>query len=289
MIPALSYAGNYLHNGPVGDDDPVFRALADPTRRALLDRLREHGGLTLGELCGPLAMTRQAATQHLDVLAAANLISTVRRGREKLHYLNPVPLWDIQERWIERFERSRLGALSAIRHRAQEETMGDRPSYVYVTYIESSPERVWAALTDPELTAAYWGHSNVSDWQPGSSWEHRRVDGSGIADVIGTVLEAEPPRRLTMTFDAPGATPPGGPSRVTFEIEPYHEIVRLTVTHENLADGDALQAVSAGWPAVAANLKSLLETGHVLPRAPWEMHAELRAAMMARNEPSATA
>jgi hypothetical protein len=100
-----------------------------------------------------------------------------------------------------------------------------------------------------------------------------------------TVLESVPPRRLTMTFDAPGEAPPGGPSKVTFDIEPYHEIVRLTVTHENLADSDAAEAVSAGWPAVCANLKSLLETGHVLPRAPWEMHAELRAAQMARNDP----
>jgi uncharacterized protein YndB with AHSA1/START domain len=103
--------------------------------------------------------------------------------------------------------------------------------------------------------------------------------------VTGTVLDSVPPRRLAMTFDAPGEAPPGGPSRVTFDIEPYHEIVRLTVTHENLAGGDALEAVSAGWPAVCANLKSLLETGHVLPRAPWEMHAGLRAAQMARNHP----
>ena len=281
----MHYAGKYLHNVRVRDDDAVFRALADPTRRALLDRLRERNGQTLGELCGPVEMARQSATQHLSVLEAANLITTVRRGREKLHYLNPVPLWTIQERWIEKFERSRLRALSAVKQRAEEGTMADRPSYVYVTYIESSPERVWEALTDPDLTAQYWGHSNVSDWQAGSSWEHRRVDGSGIADVTGTVLESVPPRRLTMTFGAPGDTPAQGPSKVTFDIEPYHEIVRLTVTHENLADDDALGAVSAGWPAVCANLKSLLETGHVLPRAPWEMHAELRAAQMARNDP----
>ena len=102
--------------------------------------------------------------------------------------------------------------------------------------------------------------------------------------MSGTVLEAQPPRRLTMTFDAPGQTPAEGPSIVTFDIEPYHEIVRLTVTHTNRADGDALQAVSAGWPAVFANLKSLLETGHVLPQAPWEKHAELRAAQMARHD-----
>ena len=128
--------------------------------------------------------------------------------------------------------------------------------------------------------AQYWGHSNVSDWQAGSPWEHRRTDGSGIADVIGTVLEATPPRRLTMTFDPPGDTRPGGPSTVTFDIEPYYEIVRLTVTHQNLASQDDKEAVSAGWPAVCANLKSLLETGHVLPRAPWEMHAD----QMARND-----
>jgi len=281
----LTYAGNYLHIGQVSGGDAVFKALADPTRRALLDRLRERNGQTVGELCEPLAMARQSATQHLGVLEAANLISTVRRGREKLHYLNAVPLWAIAERWIERFERPRLRALSAIKHRAEEDAMAGRPSYVYVTYIESSPERVWEALTDPELTAQYWGHSNVSSWQAGSRWEHRRTDGSGIADVAGTVLESVPPRRLTMTFDAPGEAPPQGPSKVTFDIEPYHEIVRLTVTHENLAGDNALEAASAGWPAVCANLKSLLETGHVLPRAPWEMHAELRAAQMARNDP----
>jgi uncharacterized protein YndB with AHSA1/START domain/DNA-binding transcriptional ArsR family regulator len=265
------------------DDDAVFKALADPTRRLLLDRLRERNGQTLGELCGPLAMARQSATQHLELLEAANLISTVRRGREKLHYLNPVPLWTIQERWIERFERPRMRALADIRQRAEEGTMDGRPSFVYVTYIESTPERVWQALTDADLTGQYWGHSNVSDWQAGSRWEHRRVDGSGIADVIGTVLESAPPRRLTMTFDAPGQEPPGGPSSVTFEIERYHEIVRLTVTHQNLADSEAMEAVSVGWPAVCANLKSLLETGHVLPRAPWEMHADLRAAQMAQR------
>ena len=269
------------------DDDAVFRALADPTRRALLDRLRERNGQTLTELCGPLDMARQSATQHLGVLEAANLVTTVRRGREKLHYLNPVPLWDIERRWIFKFERPRLAALSAIKDRAehQEETMaGERPGYVYVTYIESSPGRVWQALTDADLTAQYWGHSNVSDWQPGSAWEHVRVDGSGIADVVGTIIESVPPRRLVLTFDAPGEPPAGGPSQVTFDIERYHEIIRLTVRHEHLADQAALEAIAAGWPAVFANLKSLLETGHVLPNPPWEMHAGLRAAQLARND-----
>ena len=269
----------------MGDDDQVFRALADPTRRSLLDMLRQRNGRTLGELCEPLNMARQSATQHLDMLEAANLITTVRQGRQKLHYLNPVPLWDIQERWIDRFAPPRLRTLSAIKRRAEEDAMaGQIPEYVYVTYIEASPEQVWNALTDADLTARYWGHSNVSDWKAGSGWEHRRVDGSDIADVIGTVLESVPPRRLSVTFDSPGTEAPDGPSRVTFDIEPFHEIVRLTVTHANLADGAALDAISVGWPAVMANLKSLLETGRVLSRPPWEMHADLRDAQMAAND-----
>jgi uncharacterized protein YndB with AHSA1/START domain/DNA-binding transcriptional ArsR family regulator len=266
--------------------DRVFRALADPTRRRLLDSLRRENGQTLGSLCGQLDMARQSVTQHLAVLAEANLIATVRRGREKLHYLNPVPIHDLQQRWIAPFDEPRLQALHALKRYAEEPDMTTgKPAFVYVTYIHAAPERVWHALTDADLTAGYWGHSNVSAWQAGSAWEHRRVDGSGIADVVGTVLESVPPVRLVLTFDAPGPTPDGGPSTVTFQIEPYQDIVRLTVTHENLADRDALKAVSAGWPAVLANLKSLLETGHALPQAPWEMHADLRAAQMTRNDP----
>jgi uncharacterized protein YndB with AHSA1/START domain/DNA-binding transcriptional ArsR family regulator len=254
------------------ESDLVFRALADPTRRHLLDLLHQDNGQTLGQLCSGLGMTRQSATGHLEVLAAANLISTVRRGREKLHYLNPVPLHEIQERWIDTFERPRLTALSAVRRRA-ESIMGDRPTFVYVTYIESTPERVWEALTDADLTARYWGHSNVSDWRARSRWAHVRIDGSGVEDVVGTVLESDPPRRLVTDWAEPDADPPVEPSRVTFEIEPYGGIVRLTVTHENLPDATAHDVVSHGWAAVMSNLKSLIETGHPLPQAPWEMPA----------------
>jgi len=248
--------------------DKVFKALADQTRRYLLDRLHEHNGQTLGELCERLEMSRQAATQHLALLEAANLVSTVRRGREKLHYLNPVPLHSMQERWIDKFERPHLRALSELKQRA-ERAMTDKPAFVYVTYIESTPEKVWQALTDAEATGAYWGHSNVSDWQTGSAWEHRRTDGTGIADVVGTVLESEPPKRLVTTWADPHAESPGEPSQVTFDIEPYEEIVRLTVTHENLTDAAEQEQAAQGWAAVLSNLKSFLETGSPLPQEPW--------------------
>ncbi|MES9541806.1 metalloregulator ArsR/SmtB family transcription factor [Actinomadura sp. NPDC000600] len=263
-------------DGDAGAMDSVFRALADPTRRLLLDRLRERNGQTLRELCERLDMARQSATQHLDVLVGAGLVTVVRRGRERLHYLNPAPIHEIEERWISEFDRPRLRALSAIRDRAEEYAMTVEttavPTYVYVTYIRAGAEQVWRALTDADLTARYWGHANVSDWQPGSDWEHRRTDGSGAVDVVGRVLEAEPPTRLVITFeDSAGVEPPRDPSVVTFLVEPHHDIVRLTVTHENLPNTEMLKGISEGWPAVLANLKSLLETGDVLPQAPWEM------------------
>ena len=249
--------------------DEVFRALADPTRRQLLDRLHQRNGQTLGELCERAGMARQSVSQHLAVLEAANLVSTSRRGREKLHHLNPVPLHEIQERWIDKFEEPRLRALSAVRRRA-EDGMTDRTA-VYVTYIESTPERVWAALTDPELTAVYWGHRNESDWAVGSRWDHVRTDGTGDTDGGGTVEEADPPTRLVLSW-GPAPDEEGGISRVTFVVEPGDGIVRLTVTHTDLDPGEQAGAAD-GWAAVLSNLKSLLETGHPLPTAPWAMSA----------------
>ena len=192
-----------------GQTDRVFKALADPTRRSLLDSLHERNGQTLGELCRQLDMARQSASQHLGVLEAANLVSTVWHGREKLHYLNPVPIYEIQDRWIGKFERPRLQALTHLKRRAEENDMAGRPTFVYVTYIQATPQDVWHALTDADLTAQYWGHSNVSDWQAGSRWEHLRADGSGIADVVGTVLETVPPTRRARS---PLAARPRSPS-----------------------------------------------------------------------------
>jgi uncharacterized protein YndB with AHSA1/START domain len=173
-----------------------------------------------------------------------------------------------------------MRTIQAIKRRAEEEQMAERPTFVYVTYIESSAERVWEALTEPEITSAYWGASNVSDWRVGSPWEHRRADGSDALMLEGKVVESVPPRRLALTWAAAGEAAPDKISKVSFDIEPYHEIVRLTVVHEDL-DDESFGDIATGWPAVLANLKSLLETGRVLPRSPFEMRAGSPASELA--------
>jgi uncharacterized protein YndB with AHSA1/START domain/DNA-binding transcriptional ArsR family regulator len=238
----------------------VFKTLADPTRRLLLDRLQADNGQTLSELCRDLATSRQGVTQHLALLEAAGLISTHRRGREKLHYLNPVPLHEIYQRWIAKFERADLIALRALKTRLEEDgPMTDKPKLVYVTYIATTPEALWNALTDPEQTAKYWKHRNVSGWAKGDSWEHQRPDGG--SDGLGSILEVDPPRRLSHTWGwSQDADDPAKQSRVTFDLEPVGDAVRLTLTHEDLSSEDFDDAAQ-GWAMVLSSLKSMLETG----------------------------
>jgi uncharacterized protein YndB with AHSA1/START domain len=154
-----------------------------------------------------------------------------------------------------------------------------KPGFVYVTYIATSPEQVWRALVNTDVTREFWvdptsdrpAHENVSDWKPGSRWEHRRVDAAGTVDMVGKVVESSPPRRLVVTWARPkDAEDEAKHSRVTFDIEPQGAgLVRLTVTHEDL-EGDAqmLAGISDGWPKVLSNLKTLLETGRALPHSP---------------------
>ena len=260
--------------------DDVFRALADPSRRLLLDSLNRRGGQTLRELCAGLDMARQSVSKHLAVLEAANLVTTVWRGREKLHYLNAAPISDIAERWISRYEQ-RVHALSDLKH-ALEGTPMTRPSFVYTTYINTTPERLWQALTDPAFTQRYWGTTLRSGWTPGATmtWEHQGVT---IADHAQVVLEYEPYRRLSYTWhtftpewaeacgfdDERLATLAGERrSKVTFEIEPLGQQVKLTVVHDDFDPGSAvLELVSQGWPQLLSDLKTLLETGELLPAA----------------------
>src|SRR4051794_12128977 len=175
--------------------DRTFRALADPHRRALLDRLHERNGQTLRELCSGLAMARQSVTKHLAVLEEANLITTVRRGREKLHYLNAAPINDIADRWINRYDRERVRALADLKQ-ALEDPMGQN-EFVYTTYIRTTPEQLWRALTEPAFTLRYWGIGMQSDWKPGSPILLQWGPGQEFRDIEQVVLESDPYRRLS--------------------------------------------------------------------------------------------
>jgi uncharacterized protein YndB with AHSA1/START domain len=140
--------------------------------------------------------------------------------------------------------------------------------FLYVTYILAAPEKVWEALTDGEMTRQYWGHVNVSDWKVGSPWRHERTDASSKVDLVGTVLESLPPRRLVISWAFPGDVDrPEKISRVTFDLEPYKSgVTRLALTHEDLEPGSEMErGISAGWPLVLSNLKSLLEASRTMP------------------------
>ncbi|MGA2930167.1 MAG: metalloregulator ArsR/SmtB family transcription factor, partial [Solirubrobacteraceae bacterium] len=178
--------------------DDVFRALADPGRRRLLDSLNARSGQTLRELCAEMHMARQSVSKHLAVLEAAHIVITVRRGREKLHYLNPAPITEISERWINQYDRDRVRALSDLK-RALEEHPMEKPSFVYTTYIHTTPERLWQALTDPTFTERYWGISLESDWTTGSTITLHQW-GVTIADPEQVILESEPYRRLSYSW-----------------------------------------------------------------------------------------
>ncbi len=143
----------------------------------------------------------------------------------------------------------------------------DKPEFVYVTYISTTPEKLWNALIEPAVTTKYWQHVNVSDWKPGSKWEHRRSNKEGAPLLVGKVIESSPPRRLFLTWASPAdEAREEKQSRVTFEIEPLGSVVRLTVTHDRLEPGsEMLKSITAGWPKVLSSLKSLLEVGRPLP------------------------
>jgi uncharacterized protein YndB with AHSA1/START domain len=148
------------------------------------------------------------------------------------------------------------------------ETIMDKPQFSYVTYVSTSPEQLWNALLDAKMTTKYWQHENVSDWKPGSKWEHRRSDKGRTLDLVGKVIESSPPRRLILTWAFPSDEGREEKySRVTFEIEPVADVTRLTVTHDRLEpDSEMLQGITDGWPKVLSSLKSLMEVGKPLPK-----------------------
>ncbi|MEV0810060.1 metalloregulator ArsR/SmtB family transcription factor [Micromonospora sp. NPDC050200] len=267
--------------------DEVFRALADPSRRRLLDSLNVRNGQTLRDLCAGLDLTRQSVSKHLAVLEAANLVTTVRRGREKLHHLNAAPINAIYERWIHRYDRDRAHALADLQTALERQPM-ESPTFVYTTYIRTTPERLWQALTEPAFTRRYWGGVALkSEWTAGAPLLWQDGPDGEFADLGQRVLVAEPYRRLSYTWH--GFQPEHAAffgwseeelaarlgerrSTVTFDIAPHGDAVRLTVTHHDFSpDSEMYRAISGqldgsgGWPELLASLKTLLETGDPLP------------------------
>lgn len=256
----------------------MFKALADPTRRLLLDKLFERDGRTLTELQADLEMTRFGVMKHLKVLESAGVVVTRRRGREKLHFLNPVPIRLVHDRWVSKYAAPWASALSDLKREMELDvepvTEGGREEKtmekVFEIYIKATPQRVWEAITTPEMRRKFtFGVGVESDWTPGSSY--RAVTGDETVSPNtpiseGENLEVDPPRRLVQSFRALWGedAKAEGTSRVTWEIEPVAaDSCRLTVTHDQLAEG-ANEQLFGGWPMVLSGMKTLLETGETL-------------------------
>ena len=241
--------------------DDLFRALADPTRRALLDELFRSDGQSLTELDARLPMTRFGVMKHLAVLEQAGLVVSRRRGREKLHFLNAVPIRLVHDRWVSKYAEPWAATLSDLKQTLEEDTM----EQVFEIYIKTTPERLWQAITDTDQRRRYWfGLGVSSDWTPGSPYEARHPAAPEPIHT-GENLEVDPPRRLVQSFDALWSDDARaeGTSRVTWEIEPIGDSCRLTVTHDQLRDGGSPE-IYGGWPQILSGLKTLLETGESL-------------------------
>ena len=244
--------------------DAVFKALADPSRRKLLDRLYRRDGQTLTEMCERVSMTRFGVMKHLRVLEGAGLVVTRKEGREKLHFLNPVPIRLVHDRWVSKYRAPFAAALSELKSRLEGTQMAE--TQVYQVFIRTTPQKLWQALTEGEVTKRYFfGETVHSDWKAGSEWHSTGPEGS--RDVEGKVVESDPPRRLVMTWRAlydPELSSES--SRVTYLIEKRGEVCKLAVTHE-LADAPktAKHVSKDGWTLILSTLKTLLETGEPMP------------------------
>ena len=243
--------------------DGVFKALADPTRRALLDELFKKDGQSLSALEQSLPrgsrMTRFGVMKHLKLLETAGLVITKKRGREKLHFLNAVPIRLLHDRWVSKYTEPWVATMSDLKSRLENKTM----EKIFEIYIKTTPELLWKALTDTEMRSKYtFGAVVTSDWTVGSRYQ---AVGKGMPIFEGENLEVDPPRRLVQSFQALWGedVKSEGTSRVTYEITPIGDSCRLVVTHDQLRE-DANNQLYGGWPMILSGLKTLLETGELL-------------------------
>ncbi|MBM7770722.1 uncharacterized protein YndB with AHSA1/START domain [Actinokineospora baliensis] len=256
------------------DDDPVFKALADRTRRQLLDRLFVSDGRTLSDLESDVDMTRFGVMKHLRLLEDAGLITTQRSGREKLHFLNAVPIRLIHDRWIDKYTESGLAALVHLKHTLENPvSTTTRTVQVHRVYIKATPETIWTAIVDPQWTRRY-GYRHIADYdlRPGGAFKYFPGEYMVGADpetpvVEGEVIELDPPRRLVQTWRATWLDEPA--TRLTYEItDSENGVSILTLTHDvedapltgKQVAGEMADA-GGGWPEVLSDLKTLLETG----------------------------
>lgn len=254
------------------EDEAVFRALADPSRRRLLDLLFERNGRTLTELESELPMTRFGVMKHLRLLEEAGLIATRKVGREKLHYLNPVPIQLISDRWLNKYSAARASALVDLKTALEGGnivTVDSKPRLVHQIIINAPQERVWEAITKPEFTSRYYyGSILKTDLTVGSPFTYHMANGSPI--IEGEVVASEPPNRLVHTYHS--LWPPmneDAPTQVTWELQPMPGgVTRVTVVHEDFqgetATYQGLQ--SGGWAWILSNMKTVLETGEPMPQ-----------------------
>src|SRR6478672_2743940 len=238
--------------------DEIFKALADPTRRSLLDELFRRDGQTLSELEARFEMSRFGVMKHLKQLEEAGLVVTRRRGREKLHFLNPVPIRLVHDRWVSKYAEPWAAQLSGLKSRLE-----NPMEKIFEIYIKTTPERLWDAITDHETRRKYnFGVGIVPDFTPGSHFE---MTNGEFALGEGENLVVDPPRKLVQraTMLWSDDVKNEGPTRITWDIEPVGDSCRLTVTHDELREG-ANDELYGGWPMILSGLKTWLETGELL-------------------------
>lgn len=251
--------------------DEVFKAINDPSRRLLLDVLFEKDAQSLGALCRHLPeMTRYGVMNHLRVLEEAGLVSTRKEGRSKLHYLNPVPIKLIQDRWISKYAEPRVAAITDVKARVEREgalPMGT-PDHIYKAYINGTQGEVWEAITNPDMTQQYfYGTRVASDWEVGSSMNYYYA-GSGDLASDGTIIAVDAPNRIEFTFHArwDPELVTEGPVREIWRLAEVNGMTELTVELFDAPVGSkTLEDFSSGFPYIVSGLKSLVETGTALP------------------------
>jgi uncharacterized protein YndB with AHSA1/START domain/DNA-binding transcriptional ArsR family regulator len=248
----------------------VFDALADKTRRQILDQLHSSNGLSLSEICADLQISRPGVSKHLSKLEEAGLITILWKGREKLHFINVVPLQDLYTRWISKFDADRITALSELKYKLEKDNQAKERTmkgFVYQIVISATPDKIWKALREAEFTQQYWfGRKLVSSWEIGS--EVNLITPEGNSEMTGKVVEVIPNKRLSYTWNTQerGAET----TTVVFELEEFGPMTKLKILHDvNMEDPSGQRAVG-GWTMIISGLKTLMETGKALPSVPWK-------------------